>query len=395
MEGLIFKAFFVFFSSISRLAGPAFAALLLCVSAGSVLAQNPPAPVLNARAWLLVDLSSAQVLASQNAADRVEPASLTKLMTAYLTFSALKAKTITLEQQVPVSEKAWKAVGSRMFIEPKKPVTVGELIRGMIVQSGNDACVALAELIAGSEEAFAAAMNREALRLGLKNTSFRNSTGLPDPQHFSTAEDLARLATAIIRDFPEYYAYYSQKEYTYNGITQSNRNRLLWLDPNVDGMKTGFTDNAGYCLISSAKRGPRRLLSVVLGAQSESSRATESQKLLNFGFLNYDAVRLYEKGQAIATLEVWKGGSREVKAGFDRDLYVSVPRGQAERAKATLTTVKPLVAPLALGQTVGTIRVTVDGREVAALPVLALEKVEVAGVFGRAVDTVRLWFTKN
>jgi D-alanyl-D-alanine carboxypeptidase (penicillin-binding protein 5/6) len=388
---LIFKAFFVFSTSFLRFLAGIFLSLLVTLAA----AQNPPAPVLNAKSWLLLDMSSGQVLASQASSERIEPASLTKLMTAYLTFSALKAKTITLEQAVPVSEKAWKAIGSRMFIEPKKPVTVAELIRGMIVQSGNDACIALAELISGSEDAFAAAMNREALRLGMKGTGFRNSTGLPDPQHYTTAQDLATLATAIIRDFPEFYSLYSLREYTYNNITQANRNRLLWMDPNVDGMKTGFTEAAGYCLIASAKRGPRRLMSVVLGAQSETARATESQKLLNFGFLNYDVVRLYEKGQSITSLEVWKGSVREVKAGFDRDLYISVPRGQGDRVKANLTSQKPLLAPIAQNQKVGSMHVTVDGREVAVLPVLALEGIETAGVFGRAMDTVRLWFAKN
>jgi len=381
----------VFFDSLFR----AGAGLLLAACASLALAQNPPAPVLNAKAWLLLDMSSGQVLASQNPGERIEPASLTKLMTAYLAFSALKAKTITPEQVVAVSEKAWKAIGSRMFIEPRKAVTVAELLRGMIVQSGNDACVALAELIAGSEESFAAAMNREAQRLGLKATNFRNSTGLPDPQHFTTADDLALLAGAIIRDFPEFYALYSLKDYSYNGITQSNRNRMLWMDPNVDGMKTGFTEAAGYCLIASAKRGPRRLLSVVLGAQSESARATESQKLLNFGFLNFDAVRLYEKGSRVSSLAVWKGSVRELKAGFDRDLFVTVPRGQADRVKATLNSQKPLLAPVALNQTVGNMKVTIDGREIASVPVLALEKIDGAGVFGRAFDTLRLWFVKN
>ena len=381
----------MFFDSLFR----AGAGLLLAACASLALAQNPPAPVLNAKAWLLLDMSSGQVLASQNPGERIEPASLTKLMTAYLAFSALKAKTITPEQLVPVSEKAWKAIGSRMFIEPRKAVTVAELLRGMIVQSGNDACVALAELIAGSEESFAAAMNREAQRLGLKATNFRNSTGLPDPQHFTTADDLALLASAIIRDFPDFYALYSLKDYNYNGITQSNRNRLLWMDPNVDGMKTGFTEAAGYCLIASAKRGPRRLLSVVLGAQSESARATESQKLLNFGFLNFDAVRLYEKGSRVSSLAVWKGSVRELKAGFDRDLFVTVPRGQAERVKATLNSQKPLLAPVALNQAVGNMKVTIDGREIASVPVLALERIDGAGVFGRAFDTVRLWFAKN
>jgi D-alanyl-D-alanine carboxypeptidase (penicillin-binding protein 5/6) len=388
---LFFKAFSVGFSRFLR------AALCCAAACCSSLApaQTPPAPVINAKSWMLLDVSSGQVLASQGPAERIEPASLTKLMTAYLAFAALKAKTLTLEQAVPVSEKAWKMGGSRMFIEPKKPVTVAELLRGMIVQSGNDACIALAELISGSEEAFAAAMNREAKRLGMKNTNFRNSTGWPDPEHYTTAADLGVLAGAIIRDFPDFYSLYSMKEYTYNNITQSNRNKLLWVDPNVDGMKTGFTDAAGYCLIASAKRGPRRLLSVVLGTASEHARATESQKLLNFGFLNYDGVKLYDKGQSIASLEVWKGSSREIKAGFDRELFVTLPKGQADKVKATLLSQKPLLAPIALGQKIGTMKVTVDGRDIAEVPVVALEAVEGAGVFGRAYDTVRLWFTKS
>ena len=365
----------------------------VCISAA--FAQTPPAPVINAKAWMLLDISSGQVLASQNPAERIEPASLTKLMTAYLAFAALKARTITLEQTVPVSERAWKMGGSRMFIEPKKPVTVAELLRGMIVQSGNDACVALAELIAGSEEAFAGAMNREAKRLGMKNTSFKNSTGWPDAGHFSSAEDLSFLAGAIIRDFPDFYALYSIKEFSYNNIAQTNRNKLLWVDPNVDGMKTGHTDSAGYCLITSAKRGPRRLLSVVLGAASDNTRATESQKLLNFGFLNYDGVRLYDKGQSVSQLEVWKGSARDIKVGFDHELFVTLPKGQADKVKATLVSQKPLIAPIALGQKIGSMKVTVEGRDIAEVPVVALEAVDGAGVFGRAYDTVRLWFAKT
>ena len=254
----------------------------------------PSPPAIAARSYLLLDFQSQQTLAAQTANDRVEPASLTKLMTAYLTFAALKQKQIQLAQPVPVSERAWKAEGSRMFIEPKKPVTVEELMRGMIVQSGNDACIALAELISGSEDAFVQAMNAQAQRLGMKNTNFVNATGLANPQHYSTAQDLALLAIAIIRDFPEYHPLYAMKEYRYNNITQANRNRLLWSDPTVDGMKTGYTENAGYCLITSAKRGERRLISVVLGAASEAARATwKSQKLLtNFGFQYYDSVKL-------------------------------------------------------------------------------------------------------
>ena len=269
----------------------------------------PSAPPIAARSFLLLDYHSQQTLAGKTPDERIEPASLTKLMTAYLTFAALKEKKIQLTQNVPVSDRAWKAEGSRMFIEPKKPVTVEELMRGMIVQSGNDACIALAELIAGSEEAFAQTMNAQAQRLGMKNTSFMNSTGLPNPQHYSTAQDLALLAIAIIRDFPEYHPLYAMKEYRYNNITQANRNRLLWSDPTVDGMKTGYTENAGYCLITSAKRGERRLISVVVGAASESARATESQKLLNYGFQYYDSVKLYEKNQAVASLPIWKGAS--------------------------------------------------------------------------------------
>lgn len=372
-------------------------ALALCAGLTAVpaAAENPPAPVLNAKAWYLLDMTSGQVLATQGPAERVEPASLTKLMTAYLTFAAIKAKTISEGQNLPVSVRAWKAGGSRMFIEPNRPVTVAEAMRGMIIQSGNDASIALAELIGGSEEQFAAMMNREAQRLGMKNTSFKNATGLPDPQHYTTVEDLSKLASALIRDYPDFYPLYSTKEYTYNKITQPNRNRLLWLDPNVDGMKTGHTDSAGFCLIASAKRGPRRLLSVVVGTQTESARSSESEKLLNYGFLAYDDVRLYEKGQSISALEVWKGETREVKAGFDRELYVTVPKGEAGKLKATLNTQKPLLAPISAGQKIGSMKVTLDGRDVAEVPVVALEKVDGAGFVGRTLDTMRLWFAKK
>jgi len=296
----------------------------LCAALGSSpsFADAPPPPQVAASAWLLMDLTADQPIVSHDADARVEPASLTKLMTAYLTFAALEKKSITLDQQAPVSEKAWKTGGSRMFIEPRKPVTVAELLRGMIVQSGNDATIALAELIAGSEDVFAQMMNREAQRIGMKNTNFTNASGWPDAKHYSTARDLATLAAALIRDFPEYYKLYSLKEFSYNNITQQNRNRLLWLDPNVDGVKTGHTEAAGYCLIASAKRGPRRLLSVVLGTRSDAQRAQESQKLLNYGFQFYDSVRVYEKGQAISTLRVWKGARNDLKAGLPSDLYV-------------------------------------------------------------------------
>src|SRR5204863_1294650 len=255
------------------------------------------------------------------------------------------------EQQVTVSARAWRAPGSRMFVEPRRPVVVDELIRGMVVQSGNDACIALAEATAGSEEVFAQMMNREAARLGMKNTHFMNSTGLPDAQHYSTARDLYLLAAALIRDFPaEYGQYYSQKEFRYNNITQPNRNRLLWLDPTVDGLKTGFTEAAGYCLIASSRRGARRLLSVLLGSTSESGRAQESQKLLNWGFQFFDAVKLYGAGEPVRALEVWKGAAREVKAGLRRDLFVTVPKGEAAKLKAELVSQQPLVAPVSADQ---------------------------------------------
>ncbi len=356
------------------------------------VAQAPQPPQVTGRAWVIADDSSGQILAAEKADERFEPASLTKLMTAYLVFAALKEKKLSLEQQVNVSERAWRAPGSRMFIEPKKPVSVDELLRGMIVQSGNDACIALAEQLAGSEEAFAAMMNREAERLGMKNTRYMNASGLPDPRHYTTARDLYLLATALMRDFPEQYAqYYSQREYRYNGITQVNRNRLLWLDNTVDGMKTGFTEAAGYCLVASSKRGPRRLLSVLLGSTSESMRAQESQKLLNWGFQFFDAVRLYAGNAPVKEIEVWKGTRGTLKAGFREDLVVTIPKGQGEKLKAELLSHSPLVAPVAAGTRVGNLRVTLDGKALGEYPVVALEEVPAAGIFVRAWDTLRLW----
>ena len=352
----------------------------------------PPAPSVAAKSYLLLDYHSQQALAAKNAGERVEPASLTKLMTAYLTFSALKQNQIQPMQTVPVSERAWKAEGSRMFIEPRKPVTVEELMRGMIVQSGNDACIALAELIAGSEDAFAQQMNREAQRLGMKNTNFMNATGLPNAQHYSTAYDLALLAISIIRDFPEYHPLYSMKEYRYNNITQANRNRLLWSDPTVDGMKTGYTENAGYCLITSARRGERRLISVLLGTASETARAVESQKLLNYGFQFYDSVKLYDRNQTVASLQVWKGSGSSVKAGFLTDLYVSLPKGQANKLKANLESQRPMFAPISSGQKIGVMKLTLDGKPYAEIPVVALESVALAGILGRGWDSLRLLF---
>jgi len=366
--------------------------VMLLALAPLARAEAPPPPPIAARAWLLLDFASGQPIVAHNADERVEPASLTKLMTAYLVFDALRKKTITREQTAPVSQRAWKAGGSRMFIEPRKPVTVDELLRGMIVQSGNDATIALAELIAGSEEVFAQMMNREAQRLGLKNTHFTNASGWPDAKHYSTARDLAGLAAALIRDFPDEYALYSTKEYRYNNITQPNRNRLLWLDPNVDGVKTGYTEAAGYCLIASAKRGPRRLVSVVLGTNSDGMRVQESQKLLNYGFQFFDTVRLYEKGQQVGSVRVWKGAANDLKAGVESDLVLVLARGDAQKLKADFVSEQPLVAPVSAGQRVGTIKLSLDGKLLGEHPVVALETVPAAGIVGRAVDSLRLWF---
>jgi D-alanyl-D-alanine carboxypeptidase (penicillin-binding protein 5/6) len=349
-------------------------------------------PSIAAKAYLLIDILSGQTLVAVNADEPREPASLTKLMTAYLVFRALKDKELTPSQMATVSEKAWRAEGSRMFIDPKKAVSVDELLHGEIVQSGNDAAIALAEATAGSEQAFVERMNREAARMGMKNTRFINVTGLPAPQQVSTAADLGLIAAAVIRDFPEYYPLYSIKEYRYNNITQSNRNRLLWSDPYVDGIKTGYTDAAGYCLIASAKRGPRRLLAVVLGAASDAARASEAQKLLNYGFQFYDTVQLYQNGAQVSALKVWKGATDSVPAGFVVDQYVTLPKGQAPQLKLTLEAVEPLVAPITRGQRVGLVKVTLDAKPVGEYPLVALEEVPLAGLFGRAWDTIRLWF---
>lgn len=373
--------------------------LLLCCLALPVVAQQPrsdvtPQPPLSvaAKSYILADFQSGQTLASLNRYERVEPASLTKLMTAHVVFSALLQKRITLTQTVMVSDRAWRAQGSRMFIEPNRPVTVDELMRGMIVQSGNDACIALAEAVAGSEDAFVQMMNKEAARLGMKNTRFANSTGLPHPEHYTTAHDLALLAAAMIRDFPEYYPLYSLREYTYNKITQPNRNRLLWLDPNVDGLKTGHTEAAGYCLISSAKRGDRRLISVVMGTVSDNTRTIESQRLLNYGFQFYDTVHLYKKEREVTAIQLWKGSQDKLKTGFGHDVYFSLQKGQADKLKASMEYKQPLIAPISAGQKVGVVKFTLNDKLMAEYPLVALETVSAANFFGRAWDSMRLLF---
>jgi len=353
----------------------------------------PPPPTLAVKAYLLRDFNSNNIIAQQAGNDRIEPASLTKLMTAYVVFKALKNGHLQLDQTLPVSTKAWKVEGSKMFVEPNKPVTVDELLHGTIIQSGNDSSIALAEGVAVTEEAFADMMNKEAARLGMSNTHFVNATGLPDPQHYTTAYDLSLLATALIRDFPDQYKrLYSVKEYSYNKITQPNRNRLLWLDPYVDGMKTGHTETAGFCLISSAKRGESRLISVVLGAASENSRATESQKLLNYGFQFYESHLVYKRGQTISKLKVWKGHDDTLAATVADDLFITLPKGEYARVKATLTSKQPLIAPITAGQEIGSLQFTLDGKVISERKLVAAEKVEVAGIFGRLWDSIKLLF---
>jgi len=373
----------------------ALATSVLVMSAA--VAQTLPAPTIAAKSWLLLDATSGQIIASQEPNARIEPASLTKIMTAYVTFEALRDKKIDLKQMVNVSTKAWKVdtSSSKMFIDPATPVSINDLLYGLMVQSGNDAAVALSEAVAGDESAFVALMNKDAQRMGLTQTHFANPHGLPSPENYSTAQDLSVLASHVIKDFPEFYKIDSVKSFTYNKITQPNRNRLLWLDPTVDGMKTGHTEAAGFCMIASAHRpngaSERRLIAVVLGTSSDQARTQESQKLLNWGFQNFDTVKLYSKGQAIATPEIWKGSKSSVKIGFPNDMLVTVPKGVAAKMKPVLERKDPLVAPLAENSRVGVLKMMVDGKPLLELPVVSLEPVEQASIFGRAWDSLRLW----
>ena len=365
----------------------------------SAQAQMPQPPEVAARAYLLIDVTANQVLAAKDPDLAVEPASLTKLMTAYLVFDALKSRKIDLKQTLPVSERAWKMPGSRMFIDPKMRVPVEDLIKGMIVQSGNDATVALAEGVGGSVERFVQLMNDQAKVLGMKNSAYRNPEGLTEAGHSTTARDLGILATRLMRDFPEFVPYYAIKKYRYEGTpaaNDSNRNLLLFRDPSVDGLKTGHTNAAGYCLVATAKRdfanvGSRRLLSVVLGADTENARANESQKLLNWGYTAFDAVKLFEAGQAVVSPALWKGKSPVLKLGSFQPLVVAVPAGTAAQIKTQVARPDPLVAPFSKGQPVGTLKVLRGDQPLFEVPLVALEAVEQAGVLGRAWDAVRLW----
>jgi serine-type D-Ala-D-Ala carboxypeptidase (penicillin-binding protein 5/6) len=374
-----------------------FAFLLAIGSAAQ--AQVPQAPEVAARQYILVDLASQQVLAERAADTPTDPASLTKLMTAYLVFNALRDKKLSLQQTVPVSQRAWaerKGGGSLMFIDTTMTPKVEELVKGMIVQSGNDASVALAEAVGGTLENFVAMMNRQAQAWGLKNTQFKNVTGLTEPGHHASARDVATMAGHIINEHPTFYAYYALREYSYNNIRQDNRNLLLGRDPTVDGMKTGFTEAAGYCLVASAQRdypnGKRRLVTVVLGTASREARASESQKLLNWGYQAWDAIALFEPGKAVATVPVWKGAKPEVRLQPGGSRFVSVPKGEGDKLKTVVERTDPLVAPLQTGQQVGTLKITLaNGTAVATLPLQVQEAVPLAGFLGRTWDAIRLW----
>lgn len=375
------------------------AGILLVTSSWLVHAQMPQPPEMAVKAYLLMDVTANQVLAAKDPDMAVEPASLTKLMTAYLVFDALKSRKLDLQQTLPVSERAWKMPGSRMFIDPRMNVPVEDLVKGMIVQSGNDAVVALAEGVAGSVERFVQMMNDQAVFLGMHSTTYKNPEGLTAPGHTTTARDLALLATRLMRDFPEYVPYYAIKKYRYPGTpaaNDNNRNLLLFRDATVDGFKTGYTKAAGYCLVASAKRdfpnvGERRLLSVVLGAESENARANESQKLLNWGYSAFDAVKLFDANQPVVTPPVWKGNASVLKLGSARPLVVAVPAGSAAQLKTQVVRPDPLVAPFSKGQNVGNLKVSQNDHILFEVPLVVLEPVGQAGVLGRSWDALRLW----
>jgi len=365
------------------------------LSGNFALAQGTPTPappVIGAKSYLLIDANSGRELASLKPDQRLAPASLTKLMSAYAIFRALREEQVRLDDQVTVSEKAWRTPGSRMFIEVGSRVSVQDLLLGMIVQSGNDASVALAEHVAGTESVFAEVMNQYATSLGMHSSNFRNSTGLPDENHYSTARDLATLARAIVTEFPKYYEWYSVKEFTYGDIKQNNRNALLWRDSSVDGMKTGHTDDAGYCLVSSASRDGMRIVSVVLGTASAKSRTDGSQALLNYGFRFFETRLLYTAGEKITTAKIWKGQSESTDLGVPEDLYITIPRGSYDKVESVVNMPSILLAPVALGQPIAELQVSLNGNDLLKEPLRALEENPEGSFWQRTRDGVMLWF---
>jgi D-alanyl-D-alanine carboxypeptidase (penicillin-binding protein 5/6) len=361
-------------------------------ASGQAATPIPEAPAVAARGYLLEDFHSGQAIAEKSSDEQLEPASITKLMTAYVVFSEIRDGSLALSDKVRISEKAWRTPGSRMFVEVNTQVSVADLIKGMIIQSGNDATVALAEQVAGSEDSFAALMNQHARRLGMNHTNFVNSTGLPDKNHYTTARDIARISRALIEEFPEYYRWYSEKKFTYNDITQYNRNKLLWRDESVDGLKTGHTDSAGYCLVTSAERNGMRLISVVLGTKSEEARADATQTLLNYGFRFYETHKLYDGGTKLTGARVWKGATENVDLGLSDTLYVTIPRGEYQHLDASMQLYKQIVAPVSGGQELGDVIVRLGDQTIADRKLIALQPVEEGSIWQRLVDEALLYF---
>lgn len=351
-----------------------------------------PAPTVGAKAWASYDVNSGQFISAFNLDAPIEPASITKLMTAYLVFEALESGRLQLDQEIHVSENAWRTEGSRMFIDPNSRVKVDDLLQGMIVQSGNDATVALAEAIAGSEDAFVALMNEEAARQGLHHTHYQNASGLPHETHMTTVRDIALQAANLVERFPQYLHYYNQKEYTWNNIRQANRNRLLWLDDTVDGLKTGHTKSAGYGLVSTALRDGRRIISVVVGTSSDAARTEDSLKILNWSFQNFEDIKLYEAGESIVDARVWEGEEKSVGLGLSHPVWVTVPRGKGEQVKPVAHYAQPLIAPVEKGVEVGTVTFMLDDHELAEAPLTTLADVSQAGFFGRIIDKIQRMF---
>ena len=366
--------------------------LLIPLTFAHAEAPIPAAPKIAGTGHLLIDFESNTILAESNADQRLEPASITKIMTAYAIFREIKEGNVKLDDEVLISKKAWRAPGSRMFVEVNKKVPLELLLKGMIIQSGNDASIALAEHVAGNEETFAALMNTHATRLGMNSTHFVNSTGLPDPDHYTTPHDIAKVAAAAIREFPEFYKWYAQKSMLFNNIKQHNRNKLLWRDESVDGMKTGHTEAAGYCLVASAKRKDMRLIAIVMGTQSEQARAKETQTLLNYGFRFFETHRLYGAGDILQTVRLWKGAKKQLTVGLENDLFVTIPRRQYKKLEAKMDIETQITAPVEKGQAVGTLSINLHDKLMAKVPLISLEQVNSGSLWQNAKDSALLWF---
>ena len=365
--------------------------ILIPLSSVHAAAPIPSAPKIAGTGHLLIDYESNTILAESNAGQRLEPASITKIMTAYAIFREIQEGNIKLDDEVLISKKAWRAPGSRMFVEVNKKVSLELLLKGMIIQSGNDASIALAEHVAGNEETFAALMNNHAARLEMDNTNFVNSTGLPHPDHYTTPRDIAKVAMATIREFPEFYAWYAEKSMLFNKIKQHNRNKLLWRDESVDGMKTGHTEAAGYCLVASAKRKDMRLIAIVMGTKSEQARAKETQTLLNYGFRFFETHRLYAAGEKLKQIRIWKGAKQQLTLGLEKDLFVTIPRRQYKKLEAKMDIQNQIMAPVTKGEVMGSVTINLHGKLLAEVPLIALEQVDAGSLWQKTKDSALLW----